>query len=603
MKVASILAVLILLPAGKGMAFAQPVAEAALPTDVARRFSALVTELNATRFEVREHASQELDALTEKEEIRQTLADAIDHALNSTELNFEARSRLSVVAKRLPQPGKSQTDRADRAEIENLIAQLSANEPGVRAGSEARLKSLVAVQKTSTTIMLALKEGLLSNDLDTPTRAKLRMLLEDARGAWLTSDPASWDLPAVADEQIENWIEALAQRAPQGVDRTAFQEVAQNELTDLLARDEYLDRVRTAIEKCLERKDLDLDAVKRLEAVHEWTKPAMVAEFWQGYQHLGIQHLLVDVPSVPEGGVRASHFDRIDDEVAHCVSGNTLSPGDYPVGVFFPHPQQGAAQFHLVNLPTPRRRLAYEYSVRTQADEVRGGAILRRTLDRILADGQLLSNSTILMLEELDDGSVSEFTGPYLMKVDDSAYMQGEAQFIGNLSRHQNLCCMLARNGSHQALPGLLAAIKANRFLSPVPETPYVWPWIAVLSITVHDPWPEADEFLSRLLERTDPLVLAKEPLDPGSLDPNTEPPKGEGSRAAVPDVGATAAAILLSRNGIPPSVFGLEAVSYSSLASLDCPASHFREAKDRQRVLEWWRKQHAERAKHDAQG
>ena len=48
----------------------------------------------------------------------------------------------------------------------------------------------------------------------------------------------------------------------------------------------------------------------------------MVAEYWQGGRHLNIQRLLVGVPSVSEGGT--SHFDRIDDDTAHCAAGVNL---------------------------------------------------------------------------------------------------------------------------------------------------------------------------------------------------------------------------------------------------------------------------------------
>ena len=78
----------------------------------------------------------------------------------------------------------------------------------------------------------------------------------------------------------------------------------------------------------------------------------MVAEYWQAGRHTGVQHLLIGIPNHSPNAQRASHFDRIDESTAHCVSGNALSPGDYPVDVFLGHPRQEDAQFHLVNLPT-----------------------------------------------------------------------------------------------------------------------------------------------------------------------------------------------------------------------------------------------------------
>lgn len=563
----------------------------------------LVRQLDDADFASRQAASRKLSEWTARPEIREKLAAEVERLLLSSELSFEARSRLLALSKSLPTSGKSRANPADAEQVETLLAQLSADEAGVRSGAAARLRALVGSSAMTPEVMLALKARLAQANLDSTSRKTLRELLDQARGVWLASDPGAWKLPPVSSEQIQVWIDALARPVPGTTLRSAEQEAAERELIDLLARDEYAAQVREALETRLAQPGLDVDAAHRLEAVHDWTKPAMVAEFWQGYFHISIQHLLVDVPSVPEGGVRASHFDRIDDQVAHCVSGNTLAPGDHPVGVFFPHPQQGGAQFHLVNLPTTRKRLAYEHNVRARDDRARGREIVDRTLERLIATRQPLSNATILMLEELDEGQVSAFTGRYFAQVDDSSYPQGEAQFIGNLSRHQNLCAMLARHGQHQAIPGLLAAIKANRFLAPPRETPIVWPWVAALCITVHDPWDEVDEFLAGLIEKTDPLLILPKPAGPGAA-PTADPTgAAEGMVVTAPDVGATSAAILLSRHGIPPTVFGLELLSFSPLLSLDCPGSHFRDEKDRARVLEWWRKHKAELVNRDAQG
>src|SRR5262249_16645243 len=153
----------------------------------------------------------------------------------------------------------------------------------------------------------------------------------------------------------------------------------------------------------------------------------------------------------------------------------------------------------------------------------------------------------------------------YFLTVDDSRYPQGEAQFVGNLSRHLNLCCMLARSGRHEAIPGLMQAIKAKRFSDAPPETPYDWPWVAVLCIAIHDPWPEVNQFLADLVPREQPLMRTNTaegqtrpvfPVPPGQSDVVPEP--------KAPDLGATAASLLLSRHGVPPSVFGLEVLMYS---------------------------------------
>jgi hypothetical protein len=569
------------------------------PEQIASQIGELIDELDAGRYDVRDGAWQRLLKLATRDELQALLGEKVQRALQSTAISFEVRTRLESLAKSLPKPTSGAAPRADGKQIEQLLVQLSDDSPSVRRGAESQLLALANDKQTSVDVYLAIKNRLASAELESPDRKKLRELLDQARGGWLLSDPSTWKLPQATDEQIKTWVDALAQAHPERGNAVA-QEIAERELIDLLARDDCVSRVRAALEAKLADKKLDLEAVKRLEAVYDWTKPAMVAEYWQaaedraGVRHLGIQYVLVDVPSVPEGGVRATHFDRIDDQVAHCVSGNSLAPGDYPVGVFFPHPQQGGAQFHLINLPTPRRRLAYEYQSRID-DEIRSREITRRTLDRILSEGKPLSQAEILMLEELDDGQVSAFAGSYLMKVDDSYYPPGEAQFVGNLSRHLNFCCMLARSGRHEALPGLLKAIEAKRFLDPPPETPYEWPWVAVLCVTVHDPWPEVDDFLAELVAREQPLLRTAVDGRTGP-QPRPEAEIGEpGATSRVPDLGATAAAVLLSRHGIPPSVLGVEVLMYSPLASLDCPGAYFRASTDRQRVRQWWNKRKLE--------
>jgi hypothetical protein len=135
----------------------------------------------------------------------------------------------------------------------------------------------------------------------------------------------------------------------------------QHELRDLFAHHGELPNLKTAVEAKMAETGIDPRGVKCVQALVDLTRSALVAEFWRNRQHEGTQYLMVGVPSWGQLAERPSHFDRIDDQTAHCVSGQNLSPGDYPVGVAIPHPDlrlDGAAFFHLVNLPTPRRRMA-----------------------------------------------------------------------------------------------------------------------------------------------------------------------------------------------------------------------------------------------------
>src|SRR5208337_1793176 len=128
-------------------------------------------------------------------------------------------------------------------------------------------------------------------------------------------------------------------------------------------------------------------------------------------------------PTISPGAAHPSHFDRADDHVAHCVSGNALTPGDYPVGVAFSAPNWHANTqgfFHLVNLPSPRRQIAYSYYVKTDP-AVRLAKISRRTLDRFLSDKRLMNDSELGILGQLDAQEVSCFASHYFLLMEDGS--------------------------------------------------------------------------------------------------------------------------------------------------------------------------------------
>ena len=109
--------------------------------------------------------------------------------------------------------------------------------------------------------------------------------------------------------------------------------------------------------------------------------------------------------------------------MAHCASGNALNPGDYPVGIAFAapnwsDPRQGF--FHLVNLPTPRRQIAYSYYVKTDT-AARLVKISRRTLDHFLAEKRLLNDAELGILGQLDASEVSRFASVYFLAMKDGS--------------------------------------------------------------------------------------------------------------------------------------------------------------------------------------
>ena len=233
----------------------------------------------------------------------------------------------------------------------------------------------------------------------------------------------------------------------------------------------------------------------------------MVAEYWVGRRQYGEQHLLVGVPTRSEGAARATCFDRVDEHWAHCTSGNALVPGDYRVGEAFPHPRQDNAFFHLVSLPTPRRRMAY-VSCGNADEQKRLAAISRRTLDHVLADKRPLSEPELLMLEQLDPAKVSRFAGRYFLLVDDGGMSQsGVRRLGGRPSRFGMICARLAIDGGKDAMPGLGEAIAKNRFLPPTLLAPYRLECLAALSIAARDPWPGVDGWLADRVAQSELLI------------------------------------------------------------------------------------------------
>jgi|GEM_PF-1467484 len=383
-------------------------------------------------------------------------------------------------------------------------------------------------------------------------------LWERAWGVWLARCSSGAEPPPAQPEEIHRWLECLAFPASACFpERMFLVRQADRQLRIFLARDDQVPRVREAIERRLASGELSPEAQARLTELADLCRPAMVAEFWQQGQHRSIQHLLVGVPSQVPGAPRPSHFDYIDDTKAHCVSGSNLTPGDYPVGVAIPHPHQADAFFHLVNLPTPRRRMAYEYLVRRDM-RVRLAEITRRTGQYYLGRGQPLSAREILLLDQLDQKEVSRFASRWLRTMPDGAIEEAEWEFVEGWvarqqrasehpvvflpsSRHGLLCIILADRGTQEASPGLLEALAKDHIFPPSEQGRCAWGWLAALAIAARDPWPEVDSWLSSLVPRTEPLYIQTSSLLERAAVGSSDPPQ----------LGATAAGLLLRRNRI----------------------------------------------------
>ena len=551
-------------------------------------------QLDADDYATREQASQHLSRLMSGPMGWQLAGDVLWEAWLSPAISYETRCRLRPLVERLglaSSGGGSRTEAAppERDAVAGLVGQLLSDSFAARAGAAARIRWLVEQRDDwIVPVMIELQRRLDSPTLSASARHWLEPLWEKSRGQWLVRNPPA-RLPDVSQSDIRRWIAELVPKPGAGDRALAYKLSARAErhLTDCLARDDLLPTTARLLREALEEPEIDPETAERVEALLSWTHPAMVAEYWQASEnhangqpwarHLGIQHLLIGVPSIPAGAERASHFDAINDREAHCVSGNSLSPGNWPVGVAFPHPSQDHAFFHLVNLPTPRRRMAYEYEV-TIDESRRLKQITRNTLQRLLDEKRRMNGRELRMLAMLDMDVVSEFVPRYVQQVadapqqDDSSVPREAGSWpAGPLSHHAALCHLLARYGTSAAIPQLLVAIEHRCFLPPTDEAPYELPWIAVLAIARRDPWPEVDEWLAQRIEQKQPLRMVG---------------------ASRPELGASAAAILIERHGTPATDFGIAPVLDRFLQQVGCPSYRFVDDEKRERVALWWSSQ-----------
>jgi hypothetical protein len=544
------------------------VADGAPPADDKQRLheevARLLTDLNSDRFEVRHKAAEQFEKLVAKPELRRDLAAELQRALIQTDISFEVRRQVERWSRRLPSPPDEPVGDVSPKELDALVRRLDDDSYGVRLGAARRLEWLLGNPKLICPIMLRLKRRLSDESLDGESKRRLEAIWQRARRAWLINDAAGQDLPAVSDRQIGRWIDELVR--PGGGARGA----AECELLDLLARDDYVPRLKQALEARLSQKP-SAEASARLRSLLDWTKPELVAEYWVGRREVREQHLLVGVPTLSEGAARPTCFDRADDRWAHCASGNALVPGDYRVGEAFPHPRQDNAFFHLVSLPTPRRRMAYVSRGNTDEPK-RLAAISRRTLDRVLAEKRSLSEPELLMLEQLDPAEVSRFAGRYFLLVDDSGMSQSGVRRIGGRpSRFGMICARLAIDGGRDAMPRLAEATAKNRFLPPTLLAPYRLELLAALSIAARDPWPGVDAWLADRVTDSDLLI------------------DGQPSGA---ELGATAAAALLKRHGQEPAAYGLQPVAEALIEHLHVNAYRFGNKDASAKVRQWWRQE-----------
>ena len=556
----------------------KPSSEVAKPKPVQDEVATLLDNLDSSHYETRQLAARRLERLIAKPELHGLLATEFQQHLLQPDVSFEVRWRVVRWRSRLPEATVAPPQTASPKELDRLVGQLDDDRYGVRLGAADRLQWVSRNPNLLGPIITRLKDRLADPALSSDAYQRLESVRQGIWADWLMSDRTDWNLPAVSADQLDGWLDDLVKPSSKSAATNGRlrQQVARQELTDLLAQDKETARVVAALKSRL-AGSINAEGASQIRSLLELTQPAMAAEFWQDHKQLGVQHLFVNVPSQPPGAMRASHFDRIDDRVAHCVSGNSLSPGNYPVGVAFPHPIRRGVVMDLVNLPTPRRRIAYTYYLKTSAAQ-RLAALSRRTVDRFLAEKHVLNELEIDSLEQLDRKEVSRFAGRYFLLVDDGrldddseSILIGRPRSCGYPSRNGAICAQLAVNGTRDAIPGLLEAIEQKRLLPPTSLAPYQLAWLAALTIAQRDPWPNVDSWLAASVGNGEPLVMGQ--------------PDG-------PTIGATAARLLLKRHHEPPEAFGLTTAPESFVTSHGLEGCRFKSPDDGKQVQAWWQQQ-----------
>jgi hypothetical protein len=548
--------------------------------------SKLVQAMGAPSFSTREAATRDLRVLLSGtgEASREMISRLFQFSLDP-EVSFEAQQRLAELLAGIELPDSLNSSVATGQELSELVEQLSDDRFTTRETATRRLDWILRNPTNIVPALLAIKARLADAKLPAAMRQELTRHYDTVRRAWLLAPAKDCPLPAVGDEQIASLIETAS--APAERQSTiADQQFAIRELQDLLCRDEYCEVITGRLKAAIESTNDPL-ATARLSELVDLTRPSMVAEIWSSLRivnlgggfiiadgdahrmHLAtMQYLHIGVPQVPENAPRATFFDRCDDKTAHCVSGNTLHPGDYPVGTAFLHPDGELTLFHLVNLPTPRRRLIYEYSA-SGSETVRFRKLSQKTCDAYLNKERPLLGADISILTLLDQAVVAQFAGRFFESIAD-APLDGQARplIVGPASLHGAICYALAFSGTRDAALQIIKAIDRKRFLPIDDGRYYDLPRIALLSIARRDAWADVNAWLGEQLSKKVRLIANSDP---------------------APDLAATAAAILLERHGKSIDEFGLESNPDGFCQQIQLPTYRFRDDAARQAVQRWW--------------
>lgn len=544
----------------------------------------ILAGLDSTRAGIRAQAEQRLRQMRADPSVAGCLDEYVRRSLWRTDLSYETR-RILASLQPLDQPsGKAapeqasasstpdQPPRLSKAEVRQEIEALLDDHFARRAAARHRLAVAFRNPSSCAAAIDAMRSIIRGSELDLAAIREIRNAWEAALAGWVVASQPEPRLEEWSRGELVECLERLT-AAVNSASALAPERAALSVLHFECALADPLG-LAVAVDVLQEWSDRSISPEVRpvIEQLREWTKPAMVAEYWSEGRHLGEQHMLVGVPSQVPGAARPSHFARIDDRWAECVSGNSLSPGQYPTHVAIPHPMSESAFFHLVNLPTPRRRLAYRYTSKLD-DSRRLVEISRRTIDRFLDPPRPLTEPETVLLGLLDPAEVGRFVEKYFFQVEDGPFNQSDPaqpRLGGRPSRLGLVCAILAKKGDRRSLSGLMRAIAQGRFRPPTSDCPYRMEYVALIAVAGRDGRDDALRCLIEIVDNCSNLA--------------------EDGRAAPPEVGPTAAAVVLKHVRTDPIEFGLVRVNDSVLESVGVEGYRSTTPDYIDRFRQWWR-------------
>lgn len=528
------------------------------------RLQALIRQLDDESFDVRRRAVADLARLVKETHDGAALAERFESILADESASGEIRAALEPLLSDLPAAPELKISSEG---IAFLLIRLDGDSYSVRAAAAAQIERLGRHPATLGPLLEEIKVCLGDPKLADTSRSQLEQLWRRLHGRWLLADPETWKLAPVDDATIGRWIDEMAGEGPgDAAERRIRHQAAERELLDLVARPDTSLRLAVELEKRLAGPRLDSTAQARLKGILDWTRPMVAFESW----HLG-RRATTQFFSVPkqsrEADAAGDESDRVSDCTLHCATDAILPKGDYPIGEAVCEGDPSLFWYG-VNLPTARRRLAYDYVLRNYSDAQRLAEITAKTLQRHIDFRRQFTDITLL--DQLDGPTVSRLAGAYFAAVDDSiSAFAAPKPGIGSPSRHGDFCFWLAENGTPAGISGLVSAAETGRFYKPDNDCKLNVGWIAALTIADRDPSAAEDQWLAGQIDRDEKLELD-----------------------AAAEVGATAAAMLLHRHSERPIDFNLEEVSTESLSRCQFKAYRFPDAACRAGFLRWWKEQ-----------